>query len=155
MLLLRELCTEATLRMIDETENEEVQPPRRSDREPQPLRILVVDDNPDATVSLGMLLQMSGHEVFVAHDGPEAIQAAGQHHPDVVLLDLRLPGLDGYEVCRRIRAQDWGAGMTLIAVTGGGDPEDERAFRQQGFDAHLVKPVDFAALTHLLDALTS
>ena len=158
MLLLRELCTEATLRMIDETEDEtedeEAQPPRRADGESQPLRVLVVDDNPDAAMSLGMLLQMSGHQAFIAHDGAEAIEAADQHRPDVVLLDLRLPGLDGHEVCRRIRRHAWGAGMSIIAVTGCGAPEDVHASHQAGFDGHIIKPLDFAALTNLIDALT-
>jgi PAS domain S-box-containing protein len=116
-------------------------------------RILVVDDNQDAATSLSTLLQMTGHETFTAFDGPTALAAMERHRPDVVLLDIGLPGLNGYEVCRRARAQPWGGDITFIALTGWGQEEDRRMTRQAGFDSHLVKPVEFAALIEQLNAM--
>jgi signal transduction histidine kinase len=111
-------------------------------------RILVVDDSPDSADSLTLMLRSSGHEVYTAYDGEEALLMARQFHPDVALIDLGLPGVDGLEVCRRIRAQAWGAGMLLIAQTGWGQEYDRRRTQAAGFDHHLVKPLDF----QLLDA---
>jgi len=116
-------------------------------------RILVVDDNQDAAISLATLLQMAGHESFTAFDGPTALEAMERHRPDAVLLDIELPGFSGYEVCRRARAQPWGSDMTLIALTGWGQEEDRRRTQDAGFDGHLVKPVEYAALVAQLDAL--
>jgi signal transduction histidine kinase/CheY-like chemotaxis protein len=113
-------------------------------------RILVVDDNQDAAESLGMLLQMMGNEVRTAHDGPEAVEAAAAFRPDVVLLDIGLPKLNGYEVARRIREQDGGADRMLIALTGWGQEEDRRRSKEAGFDHHVTKPVEFADLQKLL-----
>ena len=113
--------------------------------------VLIVDDNRDAASSLAMLLELDGHRTVVAHDGPTAVEAAEQHRPDVVLLDIGLPGLNGYEVAKRIRRQPWGAAVTLIALTGWGQAEDRRRSQEAGFDAHLVKPVDPPALISLLD----
>jgi len=123
--------------------------------EPQPTlalarRVLVVDDNRDAAVSLATLLNMAGHETCIAHDGLEALDAAASFRPDVMLLDIGLPKLNGYEVARRLREQPWGNDITLIALTGWGQDEDRRKTREAGFDSHLVKPVDHAALTPLL-----
>lgn len=117
------------------------------------LRILVVDDNEDATESLGVLLQLSGHEVRAAHDGIEAIGAADEFRPDVVLLDIGLPKMDGYDVARELRRQPWGREMVLIAVTGWGQAEDRERSREAGFDQHLVKPVDPTTLLELLASL--
>jgi len=113
-------------------------------------RILVVDDNKDGADSLAMLLKVAGHQVHTAHDGLEAIAAASRLHPDVVLLDIGLPKLNGYEVCRRIRQEPWSSGATIIALTGWGQEEDRKKSADAGFDAHLVKPVKQEELTRLL-----
>ena len=115
----------------------------------QRLKILVVDDNRDAAASLSMLLELKGHVVRSAYDGENALQLAGEFLPDVVLLDLGMPKMNGYEACRRIRAQPWGEQMTLIAVTGWGQDEDRRKCTAAGFDGHLVKPVDPSTLEEL------
>jgi PAS domain S-box-containing protein len=120
-----------------------------------PRRILVVDDNEDAAFSLALLLKIAGNETHVAHDGVAAIEAAGTHRPEVVLLDIGLPKLSGYEVCRRIREQSWGKDIVLIALTGWGQEQDRRKSRDAGFDGHLVKPVDYPALLELLSSLAS
>ncbi len=118
-------------------------------------RILVVDDNRDAATSLATLLQITGHETFTAHDGPTALEAIEQRRPDVVLLDIGLPRLNGYEVCRRVRELPWGKAVTLIALTGWGQEEDRRKSHEAGFDGHLVKPVEFPVLITLLDSLAA
>jgi PAS domain S-box-containing protein len=117
---------------------------------PAARRILVVDDNRDAADSLGMLLGMLGHEVHTAHDGLEAVEAVDGFRPDVVLMDIGLPKLNGYEAARRIREQQGGAGLVLIALTGWGQDEDRRRSREAGFDHHITKPVDFADLQRVL-----
>jgi PAS domain S-box-containing protein len=113
-------------------------------------RILVVDDNRDAADSLGLLLRMMGNEVHTAHDGLEAVGAASAFRPDVILLDIGLPKLNGYEVARRIREQEGGSDVLLIALTGWGHDEDRRRSREAGFDRHLTKPVEFRTLQKLL-----
>ena len=118
-------------------------------------RVLVVDDNADSAESLAMLLQMSGHEVFTAHDGEAAIEATDAHRPDVVLLDIGLPKVNGHDVCRHIRAQPWGRDITLVALTGWGQENDRRRSQEAGFDYHVVKPVEPAAIMRLLKELTS
>jgi len=118
-------------------------------------RVLIVDDNEDGAESLAMLLQLGGHETHTAHDGVKAMEAAERLQPDVVLLDIGLPQLNGYEVCRRIREQPWGRGLTLVAVTGWGQQEDRRRSREAGFDTHIVKPVDPEGLLRLLASLPS
>jgi PAS domain S-box-containing protein len=117
-------------------------------------RILVVDDNRDAADSLGMLLRMMGNEVATAHDGLEAVGAAATFHPEVILLDIGLPKLNGYEVARRIRAQPGGDKMVLIALTGWGQDEDRRRTKEAGFDQHMTKPVEFDALKRALTRLS-
>jgi DNA-binding response OmpR family regulator len=112
-----------------------------------------VDDNRDAAESLCILLGMSGNSVRTAHDGLEAVAVAAEFRPDVVLLDIGLPKLDGHEAARRIREQEGGAGMLLIALTGWGQEEDRRRSREAGFDHHLTKPVEFDSLLRLLAAL--
>jgi CheY-like chemotaxis protein len=118
-----------------------------------PHRILVVDDNRDAADSLTMMLTMMGHDIQNAYDGLEAVQAAAAFRPNVVLLDIGLPKMNGYEAARHIRQQPWGRPMTLIAVTGWGQEEDRRRALAAGCDEHLTKPVDPAALEKLLAAL--
>jgi len=112
-----------------------------------------VDDNKDAADSLSQLLGIMGMEVRMAYDGLEAVETAAAFNPDVVLLDIGLPKLNGYEVTRRIREQPWGKDMVLVAVTGWGQEEDRRRSREAGFNAHMVKPVDPAALERLLAGL--
>jgi PAS domain S-box-containing protein len=116
---------------------------------PARTRILVVDDNRDSADSLAMLLRLTGHEVHVAHDGLEAVGGAEVFRPDVVLLDIGLPKLNGYEVARRIR-RERGDGVVLIALTGWGQEEDRARSKEAGFDHHLTKPVDLDALQELL-----
>jgi CheY-like chemotaxis protein len=116
-------------------------------------RVLVVDDSEDGAESLAMLLQLSGHETHVAHDGVEALEAAEKLRPGVVLLDIGLPRLNGYEVCHRLRKEPWGKNVVLVALTGWGQEEDRHRSKEAGFDAHLVKPVDHDALLRLLASL--
>ncbi len=117
------------------------------------LRILVVDDNHDGALTLAMLLQSTGNVTFTGHDGLEAVALAGEHRPDVVLLDIGLPKMNGYDAARAIRREAWSRPMTLIAVTGWGQDEDRRKSAEAGFDHHLVKPVDPGALMRLLSEL--
>jgi PAS domain S-box-containing protein len=116
-------------------------------------RVLVVDDNVDAASSLAMVLKLMGNEVRTAHDGLEGVAAAREFRPDVILMDIGMPGLNGYEACRRIRQEPWGKGVVLVALTGWGQEEDKRQAREAGFDRHMVKPVEPAALGKLLAGL--
>ena len=137
-------------------------PPRAAPKMPAPAtraagagfprrRVLVVDDNVDSAESLALLLQLEGHEVRIAHDGPSALAAAREERPEVVLLDIGLPaGMDGYEVAQRMRPGLESA--IIVAVTGFGQEEDRRRAADAGFDGHLVKPVDMPALRRLLSS---
>jgi PAS domain S-box-containing protein len=118
---------------------------------PSRQHVLVVDDNVDAADSLAILLRTQGLDVDVAHDGPGALAKAEAHHPEVVVLDVGLPGMDGHEIAREIRRRHWGHHPRIIAVTGWGQAEDRRRTREAGFDLHLVKPVD---PDHLLEIVT-
>jgi PAS domain S-box-containing protein len=113
-------------------------------------RVLVVDDNQDAAASLAMMLRLEGHAVEVAHDGQAALEAAQRFAPEVVLLDLGMPGMNGFEACRAMREQPGGAARRILALTGWNQEDDQRRSRAAGFDAHLVKPVDPQALRELL-----
>jgi len=130
--------------------------PLRPPAEPERLgpgpqrRILVVDDNQDAADSMVMMLRMMGHETTTAYDGLEAVQAAATFRPEVVLLDIGLPKMNGYEAAQHIRKQPWGTGMALIALTGWGQQDDKRRALAAGFDHHLPKPVEAIALDKLL-----
>lgn len=117
------------------------------------LRILVVDDNRDSAVSLSILLSLTGHETTTAFDGEEALDTADRFQPDVVLLDIGLPKLNGYEVCRALRAVPRERRLVIVALTGWGQDDDRRKSVQAGFDAHLVKPVDPDALQRTLRQL--
>ena len=110
------------------------------------LRILVADDSVDSALTLTALLSAAGHDVEVVHDGFTALQRAADFRPHVLVLDIGMPGLNGYDTCRRIRAEGWGRHAVVIAVTGWGGDEDRRRSREAGFDAHLVKPVDYTEL---------
>jgi CheY-like chemotaxis protein len=109
-----------------------------------------VEDNQDAAASLALLVRLWGHEVRVARDGPSALKQARAFRPEVVLCDLGLPGMDGYEVGRQLRQEAGPGRLTLVAVTGYGHDEDRRRSEEAGFGLHLVKPVDTTALKELL-----
>jgi two-component system CheB/CheR fusion protein len=119
----------------------------------RPIRILVVDDNVDAADGLKMLLELEGEEVRVAYDGESALAAARQFHPQIVLLDVGMPGMDGYEIARRLRLDPETRGTILVAITGWGQSEDRRRSMDAGIDYHLVKPVEPATLQRLVNAL--
>ena len=118
-------------------------------------RVLVADDLRDSADSLALLVGAMGHEVRVAYDGEEALQLAGEFRPEIVLLDLGMPKLSGFEVCRRIRESSWGERMRLVAQSGWGQDEDRRRTAEAGFDHHLVKPIDPDALVELLRRLAA
>lgn len=131
-------------------------PPEPTARAPTPTtarRILVVDDNRDSAESLTMLLNLTGYETHIAYDGLEAVEAAAAFRPDVILLDIGLPKLNGFEAARKIRDQQSDKSLVLVALTGWGQEEDRRRSEEAGFNAHMVKPVDYAALTKLLAEL--
>ena len=127
-----------------------VRAPPRAPPAPAQRRILIVDDNRDAAESLGVLLEFLGASVMVVHDGPAALAALDVHRPSAVLLDIGMPGMDGYEVARRMRARPDGGALLLIALTGWGQAQDQALSRQAGFDHHLVKPADIEQLQALL-----
>ena len=116
-------------------------------------RLLVVDDNKDAAESMSMLLEMWGHEVAFAYDGPSALETAEQWQPEAVFLDIGLPGMDGYEVAERLRELPHAKDAVLIAITGYGQEDDRQRSRRAGIDHHLVKPVAPDALRNLIDSL--
>lgn len=118
------------------------------------LRILIVDDNRDSADSLGMMLKMMGNDTRTAYDGEEAVAVTAEFRPDVILLDIGLPKLNGYEACRRIRAREGGERVVVIAQTGWGQDEDRQRTHDAGFDHHMVKPVDPTALMTLLAGLS-
>jgi CheY-like chemotaxis protein len=113
-------------------------------------RILVVDDNRDSAISMALMLELMGNEVRTAHDGMEAVELAEQFHPQLVLMDVGMPKLNGYEATRRIREQPWGQGMAIVAVTGWGQDVDRARSKEAGCDGHLVKPVNLPDLEKLL-----
>jgi CheY-like chemotaxis protein len=113
-------------------------------------RILVVDDNRDAAISLAIMLKLFGNETQTAYDGLEALELASTFRPDLVMLDIGMPKLNGYDTAIRIREQPWGKNMILVALTGWGQEEDKRRAFAAGFNFHMVKPIDLAALEKLL-----
>jgi len=117
--------------------------------------VLVVDDSRDVVESLAMVLRGWGHEVCVAYDGRGALDAAPAFAPDLVLLDIGMPGMDGYQVAQRLRQVEGGKGLTLVALTGYGQDEDRSRSREAGFDYHMVKPVEPADLKDLLNYVWS
>ena len=121
--------------------------------EPVRRRILLADDNSDALESLATLLELGGHEVVTASNGALALECAEKHRPEIMLLDIGMPMVDGYEVARRIRVEPWGRRITLVALTGWGQDSDRRRSREAGFDSHLVKPLDMDKLSRLLSSL--
>jgi CheY-like chemotaxis protein len=113
-------------------------------------RVLVVDDNRDAAISLAVMLRLMGNESKTAHDGLEALEVAAAFRPDLILLDIGMPKLNGYDTARQIRQQPWGKHVTLVALTGWGQEEDRRKSREAGFDSHMVKPIQLPDLEKLL-----
>jgi CheY-like chemotaxis protein len=113
-------------------------------------RVLVVDDNLDAATSLAMVLRLEGHEVSLAHDGPTALAVIALHRPEVVFLDIGLPGMSGYEVARRAREEGSMKDGLLVAMTGYGQDQDRQNCHEAGFDLHLVKPVDPTMIREML-----
>jgi CheY-like chemotaxis protein len=114
------------------------------------LRILVADDNQDAAETMSVLLEVMGHEVRRVHDGEAAVEMVASFDPQLVLLDIGMPKLNGYDTCRLIRERDAGQLRTVVAVTGWGQPQDLKSSSEAGFDHHLVKPVDIDALLRLI-----
>ena len=121
---------------------------------PSGYRLLIVDDNKDAALTLSMLLRMQGHDVEVAYNGPDALNLAGTHRPDLVFLDIGMPLMDGFEVARRLRATSGLEATTLVALTGWGQREDRRKTTEAGFDHHLVKPPNSQAIEDLLSEMS-
>jgi DNA-binding response OmpR family regulator len=116
-----------------------------------PRRVLVVDDNEDAADSLAMLLSAYGDVVRLAYDGEQAVEEDTRFHPDIVLLDIGLPKLSGYDVAREIRARRRGHAVLIVAITGWGQDEDRQRAREAGFDHHFTKPVDIDRLLEVLE----
>jgi len=133
--------------------------PRRESEEPAVApskvrhRILVADDNADSATTLSLMLEVLGNEVFVAHDGVEAVELARKHRPQAILLDIGMPRMNGYDACARIREQPWGREPLIVALTGWGQQEDKTRSKAAGFDRHLVKPVEPRTLEQMIDAL--
>jgi CheY-like chemotaxis protein len=117
-------------------------------------RVLIVEDNEDAGEMYRMLIELSGHEVLVAENGVRGLEMLKSARPDIALVDIGLPGMDGYEIARRFRAEPDGHRVLLVALTGYGSSTDRDRSRQAGFDLHLLKPVDPQALKSLLDGRT-
>ena len=136
--------------MIEQTQSIPLAPTGSKPKDKISRRILVVDDNQDSALSLAGLLNLTGHQTQTASDGQEAVAATLTFMPEVVLLDIGLPVLNGYDACRQIRAQPDGMRILLIALTGWGQDEDRRKSKEAGFDAHLVKPVDHNQLVKLM-----
>jgi signal transduction histidine kinase len=126
---------------------------QRAEPQTEATRILVADDNHDSADSLGLLLKILGNDVRIVHDGMEALDVASEFHPKVVLLDIGMPRLNGYETARKMRELKWGKRATLIAVTGWGEDIDRKHSVQAGFDHHFVKPIDPDALTQLISSI--
>ena len=124
-------------------------------RKPKSRRVLVIDDNADAAQAMQMLLESDGHAVRVAHDGKDALELAVSFQPEIVLLDIGLPGMDGYRVAAELREEPSLRNTRLIAVTGYGRPEDVRQARDAGFDDHMIKPIDPSALLRAIAAAPS
>ena len=142
------LTHERQEQLVLQNENDEQMPVRASG-----LRLLVVDDNKDAAISLAMLLRLQGHEVQLAHSGVSALELAPSFSPDVVFLDIGMPGMDGYEVARRLRTQPGLENVVLAALTGWGQQEDRRRTAEAGFNHHLVKPPEPKAIENVLAQL--
>jgi PAS domain S-box-containing protein len=147
--------SEFSVRLPALKESPKPQPVSDTGTKPTRRRILVVDDNPDAALTLAMVLKLKGFETHTRHSGQEGLAAAESLLPEVIILDIGMPGLNGYDTCRRLRQHPWGESMWVIALTGYGQEEDKRLSLEAGFDTHLIKPVDLGALLTLLASLSS
>jgi CheY-like chemotaxis protein len=143
--------------MARATDREKGRPTRASQRkvtpwQPSPWarRVLVADDARDAADSLSLVLRVAGHDAFAAYDGAAALRLARDRQPDVIVLDLGMPELDGSEVCREIRSESWGRSALVVALTGSCDAADSDAARAAGFDHYLVKPISPRRLLELI-----
>src|SRR6185437_16093635 len=116
-------------------------------------RVLVVDDNADTANGMAKLLKLSGHDVRVAHNGEQALNVAGEYRPEVMLLDIGLPGMDGYELASSLRREEWSKDSVLIAVSGYGETHARDRSKQAGFNHHLVKPVNFDTILALIGSI--
>jgi CheY-like chemotaxis protein len=114
-------------------------------------RVLIVEDNHDAGEMYRILIELAGHEALLAEDGPAGIELFKTARPDIAFVDIGLPGMDGYEIARRLRAEPHGADVYLVALTGYGSASDRDRTREAGFDLHLLKPVDPETLQSVLD----
>lgn len=120
-------------------------------RSSQKKRVLLVDDDLDSAVMISLILRKQGHEVVTADNGPDGLGWGKLLWPEVVILDLNMPGMDGFETCKRMRGEDWGAGVKLVALTGLDGAADRERSKQAGFDLHLVKPIDAGTLDHVIN----
>jgi CheY-like chemotaxis protein/anti-sigma regulatory factor (Ser/Thr protein kinase) len=145
-----EFVVRLPLMSAPETAPADRQPASHTPDATTPSRILIADDNADAAASLALLLQRDGHEVRTAHDGEEALQVASIFEPDVVLLDIGMPRMNGYETAKRLRAMPCGRTVLVAALTGWGQPQDQERSRAAGIDRHFCKPVEPAQLRELL-----
>jgi CheY-like chemotaxis protein len=118
-----------------------------------PIRVLIVDDSKDSAKTLGWMVEYAGHETRLAHDGASAIEIAKTYEPNVILLDIGLPGMNGYEVCKAMHEDRIAQKAVFIAQTGWGQPEHRQRSKEAGFDHHLVKPIDMQVLKHLLNGI--
>jgi CheY-like chemotaxis protein len=125
--------------------------PRSGAAPQQRRRVLIADDNVDAADTLSMMLQLKGHDVRVVHEGQQAVRVAAEFQPHVVLLDIGMPELDGYEACQKIREQHSTTRPVIVAVTGWGHDQDKQRSQEAGFDAHLTKPIEPGALERFLE----
>jgi len=141
------------LPLIEQVPTAEAAPDKGQPGAATPRRILVVDDNQDAADGLGLLLEMMGAQARVVYGGAAALEVLARFRPEAMLVDIGMPGMDGYELARRVRARQPTGQPTLIAVTGWGGDEDRRRVREAGFDHHLVKPVGVAELETVLSSL--
>jgi PAS domain S-box-containing protein len=141
---------EVRLPIITSTKARNTSAPAAASEPTATRRILIVDDNKDSADSLALLLEITGNQTFMAHDGDEAMAAVEEHRPEVILLDIGLPKMSGHEVCRRVREKSWGKDIVVVALTGWGQEEDRRKSKEAGFDGHLVKPVNYDELLRLL-----
>lgn len=119
------------------------------------LRVLVVDDNVDSAKTTGWMLEFMGHQPSLIHDGLKALEAAKQQNPDVIMLDIGLPGMNGYDICRELRKDPLFKDTMMIAQTGWGQEKDRQQARDAGFNHHLVKPVKMEQITELLKEYAS
>ena len=138
---------------MTKTPQDERDKPRMAAAAVTPRRILVVDDNADAAQAMATMLELLGHRVDVAFDGDQALRVAERVRPEVILMDLGMPNMNGYVAARRIRETGWGGDVLLVAVTGWGQQADRTASEQAGFDHHLVKPVELDAVQALVARL--